>query len=170
MLSNRPGAGALEVARRAGIAAQALPIADFGGDSAARDVALRDRLLAAGVRLLVCAGYDRIIGEPLLQAFPDAVLNVHPSLLPAFAGGLHAVEDALAHGVKLTGCTVHLIDAGAADGGPIVLQGACPVLDDDDAASLHQRVHQQEWLLVPRAVELWCSGRLELRGRRVLIR
>ena len=169
MLSNRPSAGALLVARDAGIPAEALPIAQFGGDGAARDAALRDRLLAGGVQLLVCAGYDRIIGQPLVAAFPDAILNIHPSLLPAFAGGMHAVEDALAHGVKVSGCTVHLIDPGVPDGGPIVLQGACPVLEDDDAETLRRRIHEQEWRLLPEAVALWCAGRLELRGRRVVI-
>ena len=169
VLGNRPSAGALQVARDAGIAAEALPIAQFGGDGAARDAALRDRLVAAGVQLLVCAGYDRIIGEPLVTAFPDAILNIHPSLLPAFAGGMHAVEDALAYGVKVSGCTVHLIDPGVPDGGPVVLQGACPVLEDDDAESLLRRIHEQEWRLLPEAVSLWCAGRLELRGRRAVI-
>jgi phosphoribosylglycinamide formyltransferase 1 len=170
VLSNRPSAGALQVARDAGVEARALPVSEFGGDSAARDAGLRDRLLAAGVELLVCAGYDRILGEPLVAAFPDAILNIHPSLLPAFAGGMHAVEDALDHGVKVSGCTVHLIDPGAPDGGPIVLQGACPVLDGDDAESLRQRIHEQEWRLLPEAVALWSSGRLEVHGRRVRVR
>lgn len=168
-MSNRPSAGGLVLARDAGIRAEALPVSAFDGDAAARDAALRDRLLDAGVQLLVCAGYDRILGEPLVAAFPDAILNIHPSLLPAFAGGMHAVEDALAHGVKVSGCTVHLIDPGLADGGPIVVQGACPVLDGDDAESLRQRIHEQEWRLLPEAVALWSTGRLELRGRRVVL-
>ena len=169
VLSNRPSAAGLQLARDAGIAAEALPIARFDGDSAARDAALRDRLVAASVQLLVCAGYDRILGEPLIAAFPDAILNIHPSLLPAFAGGMHAVEDALAHGVKVSGCTIHLIDPGVPDGGPIVLQGACPVLDGDDADTLRQRIHEQEWRLLPEAVALWSTGRLRLSGRRIVV-
>ncbi len=167
--SNRRTAGALEIARAHAIDAVALPVGDFDGDLVRRDTALRDTLLAHGVRLVVCAGYDRVLTEPVLDAFPDAILNVHPSLLPAFGGGMHAVEDALAFGAKVSGCTVQLLEPGEADGGPIVLQAAVPVLDDDDADSLRMRIHQQEWTLLPQAVALWCSGRLRREGRRVRI-
>jgi len=126
---------------------------------------MRDRLLGAGVRLVVCAGYNRILSDEFLAAFPDAILNVHPSLLPAFGGGMHAVEDALAHGVKLTGCTVQLLEPGLPDGGAIVLQRAVPVLDGDDAGSLRERVHAEEWIALPEAVRLWCEGRIRREGR-----
>lgn len=151
------------------MAARALPVSDFGGDLEARDAAVRDALQRAGVRLAVCAGYDRVLTAPVLDAFPDAILNVHPSLLPAFAGGMRAVEDALAFGAKVSGCTVQLLEPGEADGGPIVLQAAVPVLEDDDAETLRQRIHEQEWRLLPEAVALWCSGRLRREGRRVRI-
>jgi phosphoribosylglycinamide formyltransferase 1 len=169
VISNRPSAGALGIARSSGVAAAAMPVGDFGGDVLARDTAIRDALRDHGVELVVCAGYDRMLSAPLLDAFPDAILNVHPSLLPAFAGGMHAVEDALAFGARVTGCTVQLLEPGEADGGPIVLQAAVPVEEDDDADSLRTRIHQQEWRILPEAVALWSSGRLRREGRRVRI-
>jgi phosphoribosylglycinamide formyltransferase-1 len=169
VIANRPSAPALAVARERGVEAVALPVSEFGGDAAARDLAMRDRLLASGVRLVVCAGYDRVLDPALLEAFPDAILNLHPSLLPAFAGGMHAVAEALEAGVKVSGCTVHLLAPGATDGGPIVLQAAVPVLEDDDADTLRARIHEREWLLLPEAVALWCGGRLRREGGRVRI-
>jgi phosphoribosylglycinamide formyltransferase 1 len=169
VISNRRSAAALDIARERGIEAIALPVGDFGGELVARDTAIRDRLQRAGVKLVVCAGYDRVLTPPVLDAFPDAILNVHPSLLPAFAGGMHAVADALAFGAKVSGCTVQLLEPGEADGGPIVLQAAVPVLEDDDADSLRRRIHEQEWRILPEAVALWCSGRLRREGRRVRV-
>jgi len=169
VISNRRSAAALDVARARGIEAIALPVGDFGGDLLARDTAVRDALLRSGVKLVVCAGYDRVLSAPVLEAFPDAILNVHPSLLPAFAGGMHAVEDALAFGAKVSGCTVQLLEPGEADGGPIVLQAAVPVQEDDDAESLRTRIHEHEWRILPEAVALWCTGRLRREGRRVRV-
>ena len=169
VVSNRPSAPALRIAAEAGIETVAMPVSLFDGDSSARDAALRDRLQTAGVRLVVCAGYDRVLGDVVLNAFADAIINIHPSLLPAFGGGMHAVEEALEYGVRVTGCTVQLLEPGEPDGGPIILQGAVPVVEGDDAESLRQRIHEQEWRLVPEAVALWCQGRLRREGRRVRI-
>lgn len=169
VISNKRSAGALEIARQRGIEAVALPVGDFGGSLEARDAAIRDALLAADVQLVVCAGYDRVLTAPVLDAFPDRILNVHPSLLPAFAGGMHAVEDALAFGAKVTGCTVQLLEPGEPDGGPVVLQAAVEVREDDDADSLRMRIHEQEWRILPEAVALFCSGRLRREGRRVRV-
>ena len=169
VVSNRPSAPALAVARRHGVPAAAMPQSAYRGDAAARDHAMLERMRACDVELVVCAGYDRILSDEFLTAFPDAILNVHPSLLPAFGGGMNAVEAALAHGVKLTGCTVQLLEPGVPDGGPIVLQEAVPVEADDDAETLRRRIHEQEWRLLPRAVELWCTGRLRREGRRVRV-
>jgi phosphoribosylglycinamide formyltransferase-1 len=168
-ISNRRDALALDVARRWEVPALAMPLSDFDGDKLARDRALRDRVRQAGAALVVCAGYNRILSDEFLDAFPDAVLNVHPSLLPAFAGGMDAIERALAQGVKVTGCTVQFLQPGEIDGGPIVLQAAVPVLPGDDTETLRLRVHEEEWKLLPRAVELWCAGRLRRDGRRVSI-
>ena len=167
VVANRPSAGALEIARAHGVEAVAMPVSGFGGDSAARDRALLRLLLSRGVRLVVCAGYDRVLDDCVFEAFADAILNLHPSLLPAFAGGMHAVEQALEAGVKVTGCTVHLLAPGAPDAGPIVLQAPVPVLEDDDVERLRARIHEQEWRLLPEAVSLWCQGRLRREGPRV---
>lgn len=169
VISNRPEAEALAVARRSAVAAEAMPAGEFGGDTLARDRAMAERLRAAGVALIVCAGYDRLLSDSFLEAFSDAILNVHPSLLPAFAGGMTAVRDALDFGVKVSGCTVQLLAPGEADGGPIVSQAAVPVAEDDDVASLHRRIHEEEWRLLPEAVALWCAGRLVREGRRVRV-
>ncbi len=169
VVSNKRSARALEVARRWGVEAVALPQSDFGGDPVVRDRETAERFRAAGVRLVVCAGYDRILSDEFIDGFPDAILNVHPSLLPAFGGDMDAVERALARGVRVTGCTVQLLERGEADGGPIVLQGAVPVEPDDDVDSLRQRIHQLEWELLPQAVALWCAGRLFREGTTVRI-
>lgn len=169
VVSNRRSAHALDVALGSGVAAVALPQSDFGGDARARDREIHARFQAAGVRLVVCAGYDRILSDEFLDAYPDAILNVHPSLLPAFAGGMDAIERALERGVRVTGCTVQLLERGEADGGPIVLQAAVPVEMDDDASTLRRRIHEREWELLPRAVALWCTGRLQRDGDRVRI-
>jgi phosphoribosylglycinamide formyltransferase-1 len=169
VLSNRPSARALDIARAHGVPAQALSQAAFGGDAAARDQAMLERFRAAGVRLIVCAGYDRILTESVLDAYPDAILNVHPSLLPAFGGGMDAVEQALARGVKVTGCTVQLLERGEPDGGPIILQAAVPVMTDDDATTLRQRIHACEWELLPAAVALWCTGRIVRDANRIRV-
>jgi phosphoribosylglycinamide formyltransferase-1 len=162
-------APALEIARKWKIPCKAFPAEDFRRDRGARDQAMLERLRQDEVELVVCAGYNMLFIDEIFKAYPDAVLNVHPSLLPAFGGGMHAVEDALAYGAKVTGCTVQLIEPGEADGGPIVLQGAVPIEPDDDAESLRQRIHEQEWKLLPEAVALWCSNRLVRDGRRVRI-
>jgi phosphoribosylglycinamide formyltransferase 1 len=169
VLSNRRQCGALEIARARGIEALSLPVSDFGKDAIARDRAMLQTLRAARIELVVCAGYDRVLSDEFLAAFPNAILNIHPSLLPAFGGGMTAVEDALAAGVKVTGCTVHLLAAGAVDAGPIVLQAAVAVDDDDDAESLRARIHEQEWRLLPEAIALWATGRLQPEGTRVRI-
>lgn len=169
VISNRRSAPALGIARLRSIPTRAMPQNEYGGASAARDHMMLELLRSHDVQLVVCAGYDRLLSEEILAAYPDAILNVHPSLLPAFAGGMTAVEDALAHGVAVTGCTVQLLEPGAPDGGPIVLQAAVPVEPEDDTESLRRRIHEQEWQLLPRAVELWSTGRLRRDGRRVRI-
>jgi phosphoribosylglycinamide formyltransferase 1 len=167
VLSNRSDARALSIAARHGVPAAALPLSQFDGDTVARDRELLRRLHAADVELVVCAGYNRILSEDVLQAYPDAILNVHPSLLPAFAGGMNAVEAALQHGVKVTGCTVQLLEPGETDGGPIVLQEAVAVRDDDTTETLLARVHEAEWRLLPAAVRLWSERRILRHGRRI---
>ncbi len=167
--SNRRECGALDIARARGIEALSLPIKEYGGDATARDAAILAALHAARVGLIVCAGYDRVLSDDVLAAYPDAILNIHPSLLPAFGGGMNAVEEALVAGVKVTGCTVHLLKAGAVDAGPIVLQAGVAVEEGDDVDTLRARIHEQEWRLLPQAVALWATGRLQVSGSKVRI-
>ena len=169
VVSNRRECGALDIARARGVEAISLPVKEYGGEATARDRAILDKLQHARVELIVCAGYDRVLSDDVLAAYPDAILNIHPSLLPAFGGGMDAVEQAIAAGVKVTGCTVHLLKAGAVDAGPIVLQATVSVEEDDDADSLRARIHQQEWRVLPEAVALWATGRLQVKGSKVRI-
>ena len=134
-----------------------------GGD----DATLADTLKAVEPDAIVLAGYMRLIGSEVLAAFPGRILNTHPSLLPAFPGA-HAVRDALAHSVAITGCTVHLVDD-ALDGGPIVAQVPVPVLPDDDEATLHERIRAAEHELLPRVVAQLVAGAISADGRRVTL-
>ena len=134
---------------------------------AGADATLAETLGAVRIDVVVLAGYMRIVGPVVLAAYPGRILNTHPSLLPAFPGG-HAVADALAHGVAVTGCTVHLVDA-TLDGGPIVAQEAVAVLPGDDVTSVHDRIRVVEHRLLPRAVALVLAGALAVDGRHVTL-
>lgn len=124
-------------------------------------------LRAAGVELVVLAGYMRVLKAPLLEAFAGKIINVHPSLLPAFPG-LRAWEQALAYGVRVTGVTVHFVNEGI-DAGPVILQQPVPVMPGDTAASLHQRIQITEHAVLPEAVRLFAAGQLAVKGRCVTI-
>jgi phosphoribosylglycinamide formyltransferase 1 len=124
-------------------------------------------LQAAGVGLVVLAGYMRVVKTPLLEAFPGRIMNVHPSLLPAFPG-LHAWEQALQYGVRVTGCTVHFVNEGI-DAGPVILQQPVPVFPGDTAESLHRRIQIAEHTLLPEAIRLFAAGKLKVNGRTVTI-
>lgn len=119
------------------------------------------------IDLVVLAGFMRLLTPYFVLAFQNRILNIHPSLLPAFPG-MNGVADALAWGVKVTGCTVHFVDAGL-DTGPIILQEALPVARDDTAETLHQRIHALEHRLYPQAISLWADGKLKIQGRRCFI-
>ncbi len=167
VLSDKADAKALERARQAGVAAEFVdPQAHAGRE--AFDRALAERLNAHAVQLVVLAGYMRILGPAFLDAFPGRIVHIHPSLLPAFPG-LHAQRQALEYGVKVAGCTVHFVDEGL-DSGPIILQAAVPVLEDDDEDSLAARILEQEHRLYPEAIRLIAEGRVEVQGRRVYIK
>jgi phosphoribosylglycinamide formyltransferase-1 len=167
VVSNRPGCPALEHAQRAGVTC-AVIARDHFPSRVAQHAAIGARLHEAAVDLVVLAGYDQIVTPPLLELFADRIINIHPSLLPAFAGTLHAPAEAVHYGVKISGCTVHYVTA-AVDGGPILAQAAVPVLDDDDAASLAARILEEEHQLLPRVVEWIAAGRVHLDGRRVRV-
>ena len=121
-----------------------------------------------GVDTVVLAGYMRVVKPGLLSAFPQRVLNIHPALLPAFPG-LHGWTQALEYGAKVAGCTVHFVDTGI-DSGPIILQAAVPVLDDDTPETLHARIQVEEHRIYPEAIRLLAADRLEIHGRRVIVK
>ena len=165
VLSDRPGVRALE---RADEAAIETLVIEPAGDRAALSAAVADALTERGVDVIVSAGYMRVLGSPVVERWRDRWLNVHPALLPSFPG-THAVADALAAGVKVTGVTVHLVDAGV-DTGPVVLQEAIAIRPDDDWDSLEPRVHEVEHRLLPRAVRALLEDRLVIHDRVVEIR
>ena len=172
VIASKPGVFALERAAKAGIPGYVMTRKEFS-DSRAYTVALRDKLRELGIDLVVLAGFMTILTEELVRAYPNAILNVHPALIPSFCGegfyGLHVHERALQYGVKVSGATVHFVSA-ECDGGPIVLQKAVAVEEGDTPEVLQRRIMEQaEWKLLPRAVSLFCQDRLRVEGRTVHI-
>ncbi len=165
VISNRAGAYGLERARAAGIETLVLDHKAFASRDE-YDARLARELTARGVNLVCLAGFMRLVGRGLLDAFPDAVLNIHPSLLPAFPG-LDAQRQAFEHGVKISGATVHLV-TGELDGGPIVVQAAVPVLDGDTVETLAARILVEEHRLYPQAIARILGGGWRLEGRRFM--
>jgi phosphoribosylglycinamide formyltransferase-1 len=165
VVSNVETALALARARAAGIRAV---FRDHRGRKREEfDAELVEILRSCGVSLVCLAGYMRLLSPVFVRAFPGRILNIHPALLPAFAG-LDAQKQALEHGAKVSGATVHLVDEGL-DSGPIVLQEAVPVLSNDTAESLSARILETEHRIYPRAVRLLLEGRCRLEGRRVIV-
>jgi phosphoribosylglycinamide formyltransferase-1 len=166
VLSDRPECGAVAIARERGIAVEVPDPGRFHTRlSPETELAWVERLRAHDVDTILLAGFMRILHAPFLDAFPGRVLNIHPSLLPAFPG-VDAIGQAWRHGARVTGCTVHLVTAGI-DEGPILMQSAVPVLDDDTEASLAARVHAAEHALFARAVRAFLERPFTLEGRRV---
>ena len=172
VLSSRPDAYALERAARAGIPGYVVARKDFASNRE-MTVALVDKLRELNIGLVVLAGFLHILTGEMVAAFPNAILNVHPALIPSFCGagyyGLHVHEKALEYGVKISGATVHFVNE-EPDGGPIVLQKAVEILEGDTPEVLQRRVMEQaEWHILPQAVSLFCEGRLRVEGRIVHI-
>ena len=173
VLSSAPGAYALERAAKAGIPGYVVARKDFSS-SQAMTAALVERLQALNIDLVVLAGFLVILTEEMVRAYPNAILNVHPALIPSFCGkgayGLHVHEQALSYGVKVTGATVHFVTE-EPDGGPIVLQKAVAVWEGDTPETLQRRVMEEaEWSILPQAVALFCEDRLHVEGRIVHIK
>lgn len=164
VISNRPDAPGIGLARERGLNAQVL--ASKGLDREIYDRRLVAELRANHVELVCLAGYMRILSGHFIREFPLRILNIHPSLLPAFPG-LDAQHQALEHGVKYSGCTVHFVDEGL-DCGPIISQSVVPVLDGDTAESLSARILEEEHRIYPEAIALVLSGQYRIEGRRVL--
>jgi len=167
VLCDRADAYAIVRANRHSIPVALLSRGDFDSRAGFEKAAL-GILKKAGVKLVVLAGFMRILGPDFVRAYPDRILNIHPALLPAFKGA-HGVRDAKAYGVKVTGVTVHFVTEDL-DDGPVILQEAVAVRADDTEASLLKRVHKVEHRLYPKAVRLFAEGRLKVRGRKVLVK
>lgn len=172
VIASKPGVYALERAEKAGIPSYVVARKDYV-DSRSMTVALVEKLKSLGIDLVVLAGFMTIITGEMVEAYPNAILNVHPALIPSFCGqgyyGLHVHEKALEYGVKLSGATVHFVSE-ECDGGPIVLQKAVPVENDDTPEILQRRIMEQaEWVILPKAVSLFCQGKLKVEGRKVKI-
>ena len=173
VIASKPGVYALERAANAGIEGRVLARKDY--DSiAAYSKALAEEMTAAGIDLVVLAGFLTIIDEQVYEAFPNKILNVHPALIPSFCGkgfyGLHVHEAALAKGVKVSGATVHIVTP-ECDAGPIILQKAVEVQQDDTPEVLQRRIMEEaEWKILPEAVRLFCEDRITVENNKVYIR
>lgn len=169
VLSDVPDAYALERARKADVPAVGVPpVPKAEGGRAEHEARIEQAVLEHDAGdLLVLAGYMRVLSPRFARSWHGRVINIHPSLLPAFPGR-DGPGDALEYGVSLAGCTTHFIDEGV-DSGPVILQGAVPVLPDDDRASLHGRILLMEHQILPRTVDLWAQDRLQVEGRRVRV-
>ena len=166
VISNRSDAPAIAAARARGI--KSLVIESRGTTREAHDARLIEALYQAGVELVCLAGYMRLLSPDFIRAFPQRVLNIHPSLLPAFPG-LNAQQQALDYGAKVTGCTVHFVDE-ELDHGPIIVQRALPVLRSDTVESLSTRILNEEHIAYSEAIAMVLSGNYEIRGRCVTIK
>jgi phosphoribosylglycinamide formyltransferase-1 len=166
VISNRANAPGLDIARERGIPLRV--IASAGLERDAYDKLLIEELQTHQVDLVCLAGFMRLLSASVIRAFPNRVLNIHPSLLPAFTG-LDAQRQALEYGVRIAGCTVHFVDE-FLDSGPIVIQSAVPVLEGDTVESLSARILVQEHLIYSKAIGYIADGRITVRGRRVSIR
>ncbi|GJL80068.1 MAG: phosphoribosylglycinamide formyltransferase [Nitrospinaceae bacterium] len=164
VISNKKEAAALKRAQDHGIESVFIDPKSFPG-KAEYDQAMADLLKAQMVDLVCLAGFMRILGKEFIQIFSGKIINIHPSLLPAFPG-LHPQQQALDHGVKFSGCTVHFVDEGV-DSGPVIIQSVVPVYDSDDEQELSRRILEQEHNLYPRAIQLIAEDRLIVSGRKV---
>lgn len=165
LITNKPSAGVVDIAKKRNVDVQV--IESKGLATGEFDRKAVELLVARGTELVILAGFMRIVGKPLIDAFPLRIMNIHPSLLPAFKG-LDAQKQALEYGAKLAGCSVHFVDEGV-DTGPIILQRAVPVADDDTVDTLSGRILAEEHLIYPEAVKLFVEDRLHIDGRKVLI-
>lgn len=167
VISNKAEAFGLERARQAGVPAVHVDPTTFP-DAAAYNIAVREVLVEHGVDFVVMAGYMKLLGTEVLDAFPNRVLNIHPALLPSFPGA-HGISDAFDYGVKVTGVTAHFANA-IFDEGPIIAQEAVRVAEDDTLESLEAKIHEVEYRLYPAALQLLAEGRLIIEGRKVRVR
>ncbi len=169
VISDNPDAFALKRAEKEGIKAMYIPPGKYKTFlEPPVEKKYVEILKENGVQLVCLAGFMRVIKKNFLKSFPDSIINIHPSLLPAFPG-LEAWKQALDYGVKFTGCTVHFVEEGV-DTGPIIMQAVVPVLPDDTPESLHNRIQEKEHIIYPLSIRLISEGRVSISGRKVLIK
>ena len=166
VLTDKPNVMALERAEKAGIKNVCVDRKNFT-DKSEFETALLNELKTAEVDLVILAGFMRILSPAFVHEYKDRIMNIHPSLLPSFPGA-HAHRDVLAYGVKVSGCTVHFVDEGT-DSGPIIMQAAVEVKDNDTEETLAARVLEQEHIIYPKAIEIYVEGKLKIVGRKVII-
>lgn len=166
LIVDNPNAYAIERAKKHRIPYLFINPKDFRSKEAFYEK-IRDELLSKDVELVILAGFMRIVKKPLLDAFPNRIMNIHPALLPSFPG-LHGQKQAVDYGVRISGCTVHFVDEGV-DSGPIIIQAAVPVHPDDTEDSLSERILKLEHKIFPEAIRLFAEGRLKVEGRKVKI-
>jgi phosphoribosylglycinamide formyltransferase-1 len=167
LITDNPDAYAIERAKRHSIEALVIHPKDFP-DKDSYYLHVTEELKKRGVELVLLAGFMRIVGRPLIKEFPNRIMNIHPALLPSFPG-LHGQRQAIEYGVKISGCTVHFVDEGI-DTGPIIIQAAVPVYDDDTEDSLSERILKQEHRIFPFAVKLFSEGKIIIKGRKVIVK
>ena len=167
VISDRRKAYALTRAKRAGIPTNIVRVQDFESRQNF-DAEISRRVEHYGVELIVLAGFMKLFQPPFVRKYRNRIINVHPTLLPAFPGA-HPVADTLAYGVKIAGVTVHFVDEDV-DSGPIIAQSAVPVLDTDDEESLHNRIQVEEHRLYPKVIKWYAQGRLKIEGRKVIVK
>ena len=167
ILSNRPGAKVLERAAKAGIPSAVIDHKAYP-DRESFDREMAAAVKGSGAELVVLAGYMRVLTDEFIREFPHRVINIHPAILPAFGGGVHAGADAVKYGVKMSGCTVHFVEL-AVDGGAVIIQAAVPCNAGDDEEALMTRVHRMEHRIFPQAIQWFAEGRVRLEGRHVFI-
>ncbi len=167
LITDNPKAYAIERAKNNNIEAIIISPKDFSDkDSYYSHIA--EMLKSKGVELVALAGFMRVVGKTLIQAFPNKIMNIHPALLPSFPG-LHGQKQAVDYGAKISGCTVHFVDEGV-DTGPIIIQAAVPVYNDDTEDSLSERILKQEHRIFPLAIKLFSEGKITVKGKKVIIK
>jgi len=166
LITDNPNAYAIERAKNHGIETLIMRPKDFP-DKDSYYLNIANELKERGTELVILAGFMRVVGKSLIQEFPNKIMNIHPAILPSFPG-LHGQKQAVDYGVKISGCTVHFVDEGI-DTGPIIIQSAVPVYEDDTEESLSERILKQEHKIFPMAIKLFSEGRITVEGRKVII-
>jgi phosphoribosylglycinamide formyltransferase-1 len=167
LITDNPEAYAIERAKNHNIESLIIQPKEFPDEDSYYSH-LSNELKSRGVELVILAGFMRVVGKPLIKEFHNKIMNIHPALLPSFSG-LHGQKQALDYGVKISGCTVHFVDEGV-DTGPVIIQAAVPVYEDDTEDTISERILKQEHKIFPQAIKLYSEGKIAVKGRKVTIK